>query len=185
MWQCDFNLELSWRAGWWQSIMSGGTPEAEATFWGQLLIMTMKRRQRILDECCTWGILYSVYAVLSVYVVLGVNSWWWDGEIVRDDLTLCSVMRVELWTRKGVMWDEDENDVVDTSGYEISGVQLAWLRWEDHISVELHTGSGLVPAILGMVNWLAHEFPLRPSFSWWLPPSPLIFLFLVLNSTIT
>ena len=28
--------------------------------------------------------LYSVYAALSV------NSWWWHGEIERDDLTLCS-----------------------------------------------------------------------------------------------
>jgi hypothetical protein len=31
-------------------------------------------------------------------------------------------MIVELWTRKREMGDEDENDVEDTSGYEISWV---------------------------------------------------------------
>jgi len=46
-------------------------------------------------------------------------------EIERDDLTLCSAMMVELWTRKREMGDEDENDVEDTSGYEKSGVRLA------------------------------------------------------------
>jgi len=43
----------------------------------------------------------------------------------RDYLTLCSAMMVELWTRKRGMGDQDENDVEDTSGYEISGVRLA------------------------------------------------------------
>jgi hypothetical protein len=33
-------------------------------------------------------------------------------------------MIVELWTRKSEMGDEDENDV-DMSGYEFSGVKLA------------------------------------------------------------
>ena len=37
----------------------GGTPEAEATFRGQLVIMRMKGRQTILGT-------YSVYAVLGV-----------------------------------------------------------------------------------------------------------------------
>jgi len=36
---------------------------------------------------------------------------WRDRE--RDDLTLCSAMMVELWTRKREMGDEDENDVGD------------------------------------------------------------------------
>jgi len=36
-----------------------------------------------------------------------------------------------------------------------------------------------------MVNWLTHEFLLSPSFSWRFVPSPLISLFLVLNSAIT
>jgi len=66
-------------------------------------------------------------------------------------------MMVELWTRKREMGDEDENDVEDTSGYDKSGVQLAWLGLEDLVSVLLPAGSGLVSAVSGMVNWLAHE----------------------------
>jgi len=78
--------------------------------------------------------LYSLYAVLSVYctwckLVLGVNLWSWHGEIVRDDLILCSAMRVELWTRKREMGNDDENDVEDMSEYEKSGLRLAWLVW--------------------------------------------------------
>jgi len=53
-----------------------------------------------------------------VYAVLSVNSGSWHGEIERDELTLCSAMMVELWTRKREMGDEDENDMEDTSGYE-------------------------------------------------------------------
>jgi len=48
--------------------------------------------------------------------------------------------------------DEDENDMENTSGYEISGVRLARLGLEDHVSVLLAAGSGLIPAISGMVN---------------------------------
>jgi hypothetical protein len=33
-------------------------------------------------------------------------------------------MMVELWTRKRELWEEDEKDVDDTSGYEKSGVRL-------------------------------------------------------------
>jgi len=66
-------------------------------------------------------------------------------------------MMVELWTRKREMGGEDENDMEDTSGYEKSGVRLAWLGWEDLVSVLLDSGSGLVPAVSGMVNWLTHE----------------------------
>jgi len=94
-------------------------------------------------------------------------------------------MMVELWTRKREMGDGDENDMENTSGYEKSGVRLAWLGLEDPVSVILPTGSGLVSAISGMVNWLAHEILSSPSFLWLFPPSPLISLFLVLNSTIT
>jgi len=166
MWQGDFTFELSWRAGWWRSIMYEGTPEAEATFRGQLVIMRMKGKQTIF-ECRTQCMLYSVYAVL------GVNSWSCHGEIERDDLTLCPAMMVEMWMRKREMGDEDENDVEDKSGYEKSGVRLAWLGWEDLISVVLHAGSGLIPAVPWMVNWLAHEILLSPSFSWWFVPSPL------------
>jgi len=94
-------------------------------------------------------------------------------------------MMLELWTRKREMGDEDENDMENTSSYEKSRVELAWLGLEDPVSGILHAGSGLVPAVSGMVNWLAHEILSTPSLSWWFPPSPLISLFLVLNSTIT
>jgi len=73
-------------------------------------------------------------------------------------------MMVELWTRKREMGDEYESDMEDTSGYEKSGVWLAWLgleeAWvglEDLVSMLLPAESVLVPAVLGMVNWLAHE----------------------------
>jgi len=108
-----------------------------------------------------------------VDAVLGFNSWSCHGEIERDDLTLCSAMMVEMWMKKREMGDEDENNVEDTSRYEKSGVRLAWLGWEDLVSVELDSGSGLVPAVSGMVNWFAHKILLSPSFSWWFVPSPL------------
>jgi hypothetical protein len=66
-------------------------------------------------------------------------------------------MMVELWTRKREMGDEDENDMEDMSGFEKSGLPLAWLGLEDLVSVLLPAGSGVVPAILWMVNWLAHK----------------------------
>ena len=79
-------------------------------------------------------------------------------------------MMVELWTRKREMGDEDENDMEDTSGPEKSGVQRAWLGWEDLVSVVLPAGSGRISAVSGLVNWIAHEILLSPSFSWWFPP---------------
>jgi hypothetical protein len=100
-------------------------------------------------------------------------------------------MMIELGTRKREMGDEDKNDMEDTSGYEKYGVRLAWLgleeawlRLEDLVSVLLHAGSGLLPAVSGMVNWLAYVILSSPSFSWWFPPSSFISLFVVLNSTI-
>jgi len=66
-------------------------------------------------------------------------------------------MMVELWMRKREMGDEDEKDMEDMSGYEKSGVRLAWLGLEDLISVLLPAASGLLPAVSEMVNWLAHE----------------------------
>jgi hypothetical protein len=38
---------------------------------------------------------------------------------------VCSVMILELWTRKREMGDEDENDLEETSRYETSAVQPA------------------------------------------------------------
>ena len=48
--------------------------------------------------------------------------------------------------------DEDENNVEHRSGYEKSGVRLAWFGLENNLSVSVHAGSGLVPAALGTVN---------------------------------
>jgi len=116
--------------------------------------------------------LYSVYAKLGVYCsqcilylvdsVLGVNSWSWHGAIERDDLRWCSAIMVELWMRRRVMGNEDQHNVEDTNEYGKSGVPLAWLDWKDLVSVQLHSGLGLVPALSGMVNWLAHEILLIP-----------------------
>jgi len=61
-------------------------------------------------------------------------------------------MMVEWWTRKREMGDEDEYDMENTSGPEKSVVRLAWLGLVDLVSVLLPAGSGLVPAVSGMVN---------------------------------
>jgi len=73
----------------------------------------------VLSLCCTWCMLYLVYAVLgvcctlcilySVYAVHSVNIWSWHGKIERDNLAMCSAMMVELWTRKrggGWIWEQ-------------------------------------------------------------------------------
>ena len=70
----------------------------------------------------------------------------------RVDLTLRSAMMVELWARKKEKGDEDENDMEDTSGYEKSRVRPASLGWEDLVSALLRAGSGLIPAVSGLVN---------------------------------
>jgi hypothetical protein len=69
------------------------------------------------------------------------------------------------------MGEEHENNVEDNSGYEKTGVQLAWMSLDDLISVWLHAGSGLVPAISSMVYWLAHKILWSLSFWWWCPIS--------------
>jgi len=115
MWQGGFTFEFSWR----------GPPEAEATVRGHLVIMTMKRRQSIIGGCCSQCMLYSVYRIL------GANSWSRHGETQRDDLTLCSAIIVELWTRKREMGYQDENDVEDYKRiWEICGTTcLIGLGW--------------------------------------------------------
>jgi hypothetical protein len=86
--------------------------------------------------------------------------------------------------RKREIGDENEIDVKNTSRYPKSGIQLAWLGWEDSILVLLVTGSGFEHAISGIVYWPRHEIRLSPSFLWWFSPSLPISRFLVLNSTI-
>jgi len=187
-WECDemiLPLKLLWRTGWWPSNCVGRHAGSWSCFHG-----STRNRENEGTTDNLRGIMGLVYAALGVcctrcMLQLGVNSWSWHGEIQRVDLTLCSAMMVELWMRKQVMWEEDENNMEDKSGYETSGVQLAWLSLDDLISVILCTGLGLVPGVSGNVNWLGHEILVSPSFSWWFPPSPLTFLFLVLNSTIT
>jgi len=71
------------------------------------------------------------------------------------DFVFCDDGRVE--DEKARDGDGDENDVEDMSGYKKSRVRLAWLGIENLVSVRLHAGSGLVPALSGMVDWLAHE----------------------------
>jgi hypothetical protein len=61
----------------------------------------------------------------SVYTVLGVNSGLWHGEIESDNLTSCIHVMLELSTRKREIGNDDENDVVDMSRYEKSGVRHA------------------------------------------------------------
>jgi len=87
--------------------------------------------------------------------------------------------------RKREMGDEDQNNVEDISGYEKSGVRLAWLGWDDVLPVWIYAGSGLVPAVSGMGNSLAPKILSSPSLSWWSPPYPVIPLFPVVNSTIS
>jgi len=74
-------------------------------------------------------------------------------------------MLVELWMTTTEIGDEDENKVEDMTRYEKSGVRLPWLGWEDLVSVSLQAGLGLIPAISGMLDWLAHEILISPSFS--------------------
>ena len=64
---------------------------------------------------------------------------------------------MELWTRLREIGDEDAKDMEDTSGYEKSGVRLSSLGLEDLVSVLVPAGSGLVPAVPWMVNFLAHK----------------------------
>jgi len=167
MWQCDCTWELSWRA--W--LLAVDRVERHAGSWSHIQGSTHNHETEGKTNNLGW-MLYSVYAILGVCssqcMQYSVSTH--DNGMERDDLPLWSAMMVELWTRKREMRDENENDMEDTSGYVISGVQLAWLGWEDLGLVLLHARSGLVPAILGMVNWLSHEILLSPSCWWWFPP---------------
>ena len=71
-------------------------------------------------------------------------------------------MMVELWTRMREIGDEDVKDMEDMRGPEKSGERLAWLGLEDLVTVWLLAKSGLVLAVSGIGNWLAHEIPQVP-----------------------
>jgi len=50
------------------------------------------------------------------------------------------------------MGDEDDNDMEDMSGHKKSGVRHAGLGLDALVLVILSAGSGLAPAVSGMVN---------------------------------
>jgi len=122
LWECDKATLLM--ESWLKAVERVGRHTGSCSY---IQGSTLNHENEGKTKNLGW-MLYSVYAVLSV------NSWSWHGEIERDDLTLCSAMIVELWTRKREMGDEDEHDVI-MSGYEKCGVWLAWLGWEDLVSV--------------------------------------------------
>ena len=125
--------------------------------------------------------LYSVYAALSV------NSWWWHGEIESDDLTLCSC-------DDGSVVEEKERDGEWRGRWEWCG---GYVRLWEITSMTCLIGFrrpciGVIPCQIGTRTCHIRDGQLTrtwnalsPSFLWWFPPSPLISLFLVLNSTIT
>jgi len=149
----------------------------------------------VLGVCCTRCMLYLVYAVLgvcctwcmldSVNAALSVNSWSWHGEIERDDLTLCSC-------DDGRVVDEKERD--GRWRWECyGGYERLWeIRGMSCLIGFRRPRVGVVTRQIGTrICHIGNDQLTRtwnflsPSFSWWFPPSPLISLFLVLNSTIT
>ena len=149
-----------------------GTQTTLCEYWTQCMLCSM---DTVLSVCWTRCTLYLVYAILSVcctwctlylvYAVLGVHSWSWHTEIQCNYLTLCSVMMVELWTRKR----DGEWRWEWLGGYEliceIWGMTcLIGIRWSGTVPI---TGwMGVVPAISGMLNWLAYKILFCPSPSW-------------------
>jgi len=88
-WECDevtLPLKLLQRTGWWHWICREVRRELK-------LHSGVKSKSREW-----WDDRQS-----SVYSALGVNSWWWNGEIERDDITMCSC------NDSGVV-DEEERD---------------------------------------------------------------------------
>jgi len=120
----------------------------------------------------------NLWVLYSVYAVLGVCC------------TRCRLMIMPWRDREGWLnfvfcddgWDVDEKErdggwrSERCGGYEriweISGTTCLIGLGRPRIGV-LHAGSGLIPAVSGMVNWLAHANLLSPSISWWFVPSPL------------
>jgi len=94
-----------------------------------------------------------------VDAVLGVNSRSWQGEVERDDLSSCSPVMVELWTRKKEIGDGDWDNMGGYEGmWEIRGttcrigfriprigVRTCWIGCHACCI-------GAVPAVSGIVN---------------------------------
>jgi len=123
--------------------------------------------------------LYSVNAALSV------NSGWWHGEIERDELTLCS------WDDGGVV-DEKARDG-GWSWERYGGYERLWeIRSAPYLNGFRRPRIGVIThqivtftCPIGDGQLTCTRNSLSPSSSWWFPPSPVISLYLVLNSTIT
>jgi len=143
----------------------------------------------VLGVCCTRCTLSSVYAVLGVsctrcmpYTLLRHDQR--HGEMERDDLTLCSAIIVELWTRK-----RDRGWRCELyGGYEriwgIRGKTCLNGFGRPRIGVITHRiGIRTCPPVDSTSSHTRNS--LSPSFSWWFPPSPLISLILIFNSTLT
>jgi len=171
----DKTFQFTWRTSWRQLILYRGIWDAEATLKGQFQIKRIRNTHPILDGCCT----------RCTQFVLCVHSWSWYGEIETDGLTLYSSMTFGGSRRKREFGEVDQNDMGNTSQNSKSAVRLPWLGWEDQEWVLWHVGSGLVPAVLGMLLYLTLNSFLIYWFSWWFPPSPFISQFVILNSTIT
>jgi len=179
---CTFELSRRYTGSW--SYIQGSTGNHENEGKTNNLVCMLYLVYTVFSVCCTRCMLYSVYAVLGVCCTrcqLMIIRWRdreeWLNFVFCDDGIV-----VDENARDG---DEDVNNVEKMSGYDKSGVRVAWLGWEDLISVSLHAGSGLVPAVSGIVNWPVNEILLSPSFSWWFVPSYPLTVFLVLNCTIT
>jgi len=78
MWQGDFTFEALMKSWEWRDDKQSWV-------------------YAVLSLCCTRCMLHSAYAAL------GVNSWWWHGEIERDDLTFGTC-------NDGRVVDEEERD---------------------------------------------------------------------------
>jgi len=88
-------------------------------------------------------------------------------------------------TRETDIGDEYGNDMGDMCRHEKSGVWPAQLGLGNLVSVLLRTELRVIPVKLGMEYWITHDILLSPSFSWIVPPSPLISVFPILQTTIT
>jgi len=107
--QGDISFELSWWAGGWWSIVMGGTPEGEASFRGQLVIMKLKGGQTSFSGCYTQCVIYSVYVVLAVCCTqcqLMIMAWRdWDTLLSFECCDDSRVVHETEWDG-GCRWDQ-------------------------------------------------------------------------------
>jgi len=147
-WECDkvtLPLKFLWRTGWWRSI-------GREVHRNLNLHSGVNSKSAWERETVDLGLM-----LYLVYAVLGVNSWLWHGEIERDNLA---------W------WSCDDGRVVDKKERDggwrwerYGGYEWVWeirsmtclIGLEDLVLVLLPAGSGLVPAVWGMVNRLPHK----------------------------